>query len=135
MIRTSDRVATVKKPIFDFRDWSALVELIIFIVSGTRELGRLRVNGYPDRSRSRVEPSSSCHNFIFHCYPAKLPLRVMSGNARSDDIESAFHPKADIARRGWKVRSGPKADIDGLTDRTCIAPILRLWVEKAACAQ
>ena len=30
----------------------------------------------------------------------------MSGNARSDDIESAFHPKTDIARRGWKVRSG-----------------------------
>ena len=37
----------------------------------------------------------------------------MSGNARSDDIESAFHPKTDIARRGWKVRSGPKADPPG----------------------
>jgi hypothetical protein len=35
----------------------------------------------------------------------------MSGNARSEDIESAFHPKADIARRGWKARFGPNPDI------------------------
>jgi hypothetical protein len=35
----------------------------------------------------------------------------MSGNARSEDIESAFHRKADIARRSRKVRSGPKVDI------------------------
>src|SRR5712671_5836105 len=38
----------------------------------------------------------------------------MSGNARSDDIESAFHPKTDIARRGWKVRSVPRPDIEQL---------------------
>jgi hypothetical protein len=41
----------------------------------------------------------------------KCPIRVMSGNARSEDIESAFHRKADIARCGWKVRSGPGAAI------------------------
>src|SRR3982074_3612438 len=35
----------------------------------------------------------------------------MSGNGRSDDIQAAFPPKADIARRGWKVRPGPKADV------------------------
>jgi hypothetical protein len=34
----------------------------------------------------------------------------MSVNARSEDIESAFHRKADIARCGWKVRSGPNAE-------------------------
>jgi hypothetical protein len=44
-------------------------------------------------------------------FTAKPLLWVMSGNARSEDIESAFHRKADIARRGWKVRSGPRADI------------------------
>src|SRR5712671_2317243 len=38
------------------------------------------------------------------------PLWVKTGNARSEDIESAFHRKADIARRGWKVRFGPTAD-------------------------
>jgi hypothetical protein len=41
----------------------------------------------------------------------ECPIRVMSGNARSEDIESAFHRKADIARCGWKVRSGPNPDI------------------------
>src|SRR4051812_19104347 len=30
----------------------------------------------------------------------------MSGNARSDDIEPAFQPKADVARRGWNVPLG-----------------------------
>jgi hypothetical protein len=44
-------------------------------------------------------------------FRAERRLRVMSGNARSEDIESAFHPKADIARRGWKVRSGPPTDM------------------------
>jgi hypothetical protein len=54
-------------------------------------------------------PASAAHLMA----ESEGPLWVMSGNARSDDIESAFHPKTDIARRGWKVRSGPTHDIPG----------------------
>jgi hypothetical protein len=46
------------------------------------------------------------------------PLGVMSRNARSEDIESAFHRKPDIARCGGKVRSGPTTDrLDGRIPR------------------